>query len=309
MAAALPTAVGDLDDDELENAVFHEKQGVSGDAPSPTVSGLLCCLRNRCLRGTCVVFPCVVFLLVFWSLPSSTSPSTRRIFLILAVVPPAGFVLLAVCTVVLAYCTQVSLDSANARAAHQYLRTRDQQRKIAVTTGLKQQSSSFPGLFALFLQAARSGDARTAQLCVGNEQNVDEVDHLGRTALHWAALSGSDEVLSLLLRNGASIDQQDTLDGLTALHYAAFYGHIKSTRLLVCAGASMTITDTRKMNPLQLTEMASLKLASVQPTHQMIIKYLRGAMKDDVTPPLEHIAGLTVLRLVERQVNNLPQAE
>ncbi|KAG1696053.1 hypothetical protein DVH05_019038 [Phytophthora capsici] len=71
----------------------------------------------------------------------------------------------------------------------------------------------------------------------------------------------------------------------------------------------MTLMDNRKMNPLQLTEMASLKLASVQPTHQMIIKYLRGAMKNDVTPPLEHIAGLTVLRLVERQANNLPQAD
>ncbi|ETI32872.1 hypothetical protein F443_20395 [Phytophthora nicotianae P1569] len=150
---------------------------------------------------------------------------------------------------------------------------------------------------------------KTAQLCLRNEQNVDEVDHLGRTALHWAALSGSDEVLSLLLRNGASVDQQDTLDGLTALHYAAFYGHIKSTRLLVGAGASMTIMDNRRMNPLQLTEMASLKLASVQPTHQMIIKYLRVAMKDDVTPPLENVAGLTVLRLVERQAHNLPQME
>ncbi|OWZ13268.1 hypothetical protein PHMEG_00013437 [Phytophthora megakarya] len=71
----------------------------------------------------------------------------------------------------------------------------------------------------------------------------------------------------------------------------------------------MTLVDNRKLNPLQLTEMASLKLASVQPTHQMIIKYLRGAMKDEVTPPLEHIAGLTVLQLVERQAKNLPQAE
>ncbi|GMF65280.1 unnamed protein product [Phytophthora lilii] len=309
MAASIPTAVGDLDDDELENAVFHEKNGISGDAPSPAISGLLCCLRNCCLRGTCVIFPCLVFLLVFWSLPSSAATSTRRVFLILAVVPPATYIFLAMLTVVFAYCKQVSLDADNARAAHNYLQTRNQLSKIAVTTGQKQQNSNFPGRFALLLQAARSGDTRTVQLCLGSGQIVDEVDHLGRTALHWASLSGSDEVLSMLLRNGASIDQQDSLDGLTALHYAAFYGHIKSTRLLVCAGASLLLTDNRKLNPLQLTEMASLKLASVQPTHQMIIKYLRGAMKDEVTPPLEHIAGLTVLRLVERQVNGLPQAD
>ncbi|KAL4156887.1 hypothetical protein PRNP1_005913 [Phytophthora ramorum] len=212
-------------------------------------------------------------------------------------------------TVLLAFCAQVRLDADNARAAHHYLHKRNELSKIAVTTGKKQETDNFPGRFALFLQATRSGDARTAQLCMGSGQKVDEIDHLGRTALHWAALSGSDEVLSLLLRNGASIDQRDTLDGLTALHYAVFYGHIKSTRLLVCAGASLTIMDDRKMNPLQLTEIASLKLGSVQPTHRMIIKYLRGAMKDDVTPPLEHIAGLTVLQFVERQTNNLPQAE
>ncbi|KAG6969966.1 hypothetical protein JG687_00002908 [Phytophthora cactorum] len=205
------------------------------------------------------------------------------------------YIFVGLFTVILAYCTQISLDTQNAGAAHNYLNTKNQQSKIAVTTGQKQQSSNFPGRFALFLETARSGDAKTAQLCLRNEQNVDEVDHLGRTALHWAALSGSDE--------------QDTLDGLTALHYAAFYGHVKSTRLLVCAGASMTVMDNRRMNPLQLTEMASLKLASVQPTHQMIIKYLRGAMKDDVTPPLENVAGLTVLRLVERQAQSLPQME
>ncbi|KUF79793.1 Ankyrin repeat domain-containing protein 2 [Phytophthora nicotianae] len=308
MASSIPSAVGDLDD-ELENAVFHEKQGIAGDAPSSTISRLLCCLRNRCLRGICVFFPCVVFLLVFLSLPSSATTTTRRAFLILAAIPPIVYIFVGMYTGVLAYCTQVSLDTQNARAAHNYLNTIKQQSKIAVTTGQKQQSSNFPGRFALFLEAARSGDMKTAQLCLRNEQNVDEVDHLGRTALHWAALSGSDEVLSLLLRNGASVDQQDTLDGLTALHYAAFYGHIKSTRLLVGAGASMTIMDNRRMNPLQLTEMASLKLASVQPTHQMIIKYLRVAMKDDVTPPLENVAGLTVLRLVERQAHNLPQME
>ncbi|EEY64916.1 uncharacterized protein PITG_16247 [Phytophthora infestans T30-4] len=288
MASSIPT-VGDQNDD-LENAVFREKQGIGSDVPSPTFSRLLCCLRSRCLRGICVGFPCVVFLLLFLSLPSSTATSTRRVFLILAAVPLIIYIVVGISTVVLAYCTQVSLETQNAQAAHQYLNTKTQQSKIAVTTGQKQQSNNFPGRFALFLEAARSGDAKTAQLCLRNEQIVDEV-------------------LSLLLRNGASIDQQDSLDGLTALHYAAFYGHIKSTRLLVCAGASMTIMDNRRMNPLQLTEMASLKLASVQPTHQMIIKYLRIAMKDDVTSPLEHVAGLTVLQLVERQAHNLPQME
>jgi hypothetical protein len=122
-------------------------------------------------------------------------------------------------------------------------------------------------------------------------------------------MSGSDEIVSLLLRNGASIDLPDTLEGLTPLHYAAYYGHVKVTRLLVNAGASLTVMDNRKMNPLQLAEMASLKLVSVQPSHQMIIKFLRISMGDDATPPLEHITGLTVKSLVERQIKALPQAQ
>jgi hypothetical protein len=53
--------------------------------------------------------------------------------------------------------------------------------------------------------------------------------------------------------------------------------------------------------------MASLKMTSVQPSHQMIIKFLRVAMKENATPPLEHITGLTVMNLVERQIMALPQ--
>ncbi|KAF1781289.1 hypothetical protein GQ600_2739 [Phytophthora cactorum] len=37
--------------------------------------------------------------------------------------------------------------------------------------------------------------------------------------------------------------------------------------------------NNRRTNPLQLSEMVSLKLGNVQPTHQMVIKYLRGAMR------------------------------
>ncbi|GAB9477159.1 hypothetical protein Gpo141_00014220, partial [Globisporangium polare] len=41
----------------------------------------------------------------------------------------------------------------------------------------------------------------------------------------------------------------------------------------------------------------------------MIIKFLRIAMKSDVTPPLEHITGLTVTNLIERQMKALPQVQ
>ncbi len=56
-------------------------------------------------------------------------------------------------------------------------------------------------------------------------------------------MAGSDEVIAILVRNGASLDLPDRLEKLTPLHYAAFYGHIKATRVLVASGAKLTALD------------------------------------------------------------------
>lgn len=291
--------------------MWHEKHGVGAaqdkDLRTSAIDALLCCLRSRCLGGTCVAFPCALLLLVGWSLPASKT-AQRNVCLILSAVPPGIYVLLGLVLLCLVCVRQVQSDTENAHQAHAYLAKRAKLTQIAVTSG-DTSASAIPGRFAMFLAAAKDGNAFNLQWCLDNQQEPDEVDSLGRSALHWAALSGSDEIVAILLRNGASIDLPDKLERLTPLHYAAFYGHIKITRLLVTAGASLTVQDARKMNPLQVAEMASLKLLSVQPSHQMIIKFLRIAMKGDVTPPLEHITGLTVTNLVERQIKALPQAK
>ncbi|GAB9477693.1 hypothetical protein Gpo141_00014820, partial [Globisporangium polare] len=288
------TEGADEDEDALENAVWHEKHGVGPqdkDIRTSAIDGLLCCLRSRCLGGTCVVFPCLLFLLVFLGLPSSKA-ALRRAMLITSMVPPGLYILSGVLLLCLICLRQVQMDTESAQQAHQYVAKHAQLTKIAVTSG-DRQLDAIPGRFAMFIGAAKDGNVFNFQWCLDNQQEPDQVDHLGRSALHWAALSGTDEIVTLLLRNGASIDLPDKLEGLTPLHYAAYYGHVKITRLLVNGGASLTALDNRKLNPLQLAEMASLKLMSVQPSHQMIIKFLRIAMKSDVTPPLEHITGLT----------------
>jgi ankyrin repeat protein len=61
-------------------------------------------------------------------------------------------------------------------------------------------------------------------------------------------MTGSDEVTSILMSNGASLDLHDRLEHLTPLHYAAFYGHIKITRMLVSAGADLTQSDAVRLN-------------------------------------------------------------
>lgn len=290
--------------------MWHEKHRMGPqdkDIRMSVINGLLCCLRSRCLGGTCVVFPCLLFLLVFLSLPSSKA-ALRRAMFIMSMVPPGLFVLSGILLLCLVCFRQVQMDTESAEQAHQYVAKRAQLTKIAVTSGDKN-LDAIPGRFAMFIAAAKDSNVFNFQWCLDNQQEPDQVDHLGRSALHWAALSGTDEIVTLLLRNGASIDLPDKLEGLTPLHYAAYYGHIKITRLLVNGGASLTALDNRKLNPLQVAEMASLKLMSVQPSHQMIIKFLRIAMKSDVTPPLEHITGLTVTNLIERQMKALPQVQ
>lgn len=293
--------------------MWQEKDGIGGanddpDLETSAINALLCCVRSRCLNGTCVVFPFAIFMLVFLCIPSSKA-ALKRAFLVVSFVPPGVYVCCGLALLILVCHRQISSDMENARTAHRFLQTQANLTKIAVTTGQDGVTRNFPGRQALFLHAAKTGDVENFRFCLNNGQSVDEVDHLGRSALHWAALSGSDDIVALLLRNGASLDLQDALDKLTPLHYAAYYGHIKATRLLVNAGATLTIQDDRRMNALQIAEMASLKLSSVQPSHQMIIQYLRIAMKDDATPPLEHITGLTVQNLVDRQMNAQPQIQ
>ncbi|GLD92397.1 hypothetical protein PINS_up000930 [Pythium insidiosum] len=305
--AAVTVAIDE--DDDVENAVFHERHSVDPNAERDfqvtCIDNLLCCVRNRCIGITCVLAPCAIFLLVSWG----SSGTTRTSFLVMSGVPLLLYVVFGCTLLCMVCCRQIGVDTENAQAAHRYLHTRANLKKIAVTAGRHGSEMTVAGRFALFLRAAKENDLNNFQWCIENGQNVDEVDHLGRSALHWAAMIGTDEIVSILLRNGASIDLRDTLDGLAPLHYAAYYGHVKVTRLLVEAGADMTQKDNRKMNPLQLAEMASLKLVSVQPSHQMIIQFLRLAMKDTATPPLQHITGLTVANLVERQKMALPQVK
>ncbi|DAZ98347.1 TPA: hypothetical protein N0F65_007154, partial [Lagenidium giganteum] len=275
-----------------ENAVWHEKHGVTvnedKDIQTSVIDGLLCCLRSRCIGVVCVILPTVIFLLIYL-FTSSSNVTDKRAMLIMTILIPSLYILLGCCLVCLVCCRQINADVENAHAAHRYLQIHANITKIAVTSG-EHQTTAIAGRFPLFIQAAKEGHVENFQWCLDTGQLVDEI-------------------VAILLRNGVSIDLADKLDALTPLHYAAFYGHIKITRMLVAAGADMLLQDSRKMNPLQLAEMASLKMSSVQPSHQMIIKFLRVSMKDKVTPPLEHIAGLTVMNLVERQTFGLPQMD
>ncbi|GFQ65478.1 ANK_REP_REGION domain-containing protein [Trichonephila clavata] len=61
--------------------------------------------------------------------------------------------------------------------------------------------------------------------------NVNVIDALGRSVVHYAAQEGYKEIVDALINNGADIRKPDEL-GKTALHYAARYNH--GTEVVSC---------------------------------------------------------------------------
>eukprot|EP00899_Mesostigma_viride_P021369 jgi/Mesvir1/29233/Mv11414-RA.1 len=100
-----------------------------------------------------------------------------------------------------------------------------------------------------FLTAAESGDAKLVMDMIVGGVHVDSGSpETGRTAQHNAAALGHKAVVSVLLRHGASTDEEDYL-GRTPLEQASFNGHTQVVDMLLRAGADTRPVST-DMSPL-----------------------------------------------------------
>ncbi|XP_075889769.1 caskin-2 isoform X3 [Nelusetta ayraudi] len=82
--------------------------------------------------------------------------------------------------------------------------------------------------------------------------NINYQDSDGFSALHHAALTGTTELLSLLLEAQATVDIKD-INGMRPLHYAAWQGKADSVLLLLRAGASVNSLSHDGQIPLHLS--------------------------------------------------------
>ena len=74
----------------------------------------------------------------------------------------------------------------------------------------------------------------------------------GSTSLHVASLAGRAEVVEMLLKKGAKVDERRT-DGSTPLHLACARGHTKVVQCLIAYGADAQLrTEYRQQTPLHL---------------------------------------------------------
>ncbi|XP_034414867.1 caskin-2-like isoform X2 [Cyclopterus lumpus] len=93
---------------------------------------------------------------------------------------------------------------------------------------------------------------KTKLLGSAKRLNINYQDSDGFSALHHAALTGTTELLSLLLETQATVDIKD-INGMRPLHYAAWQGKADSVLLLLRAGASVNSTSNDGQMPLHLS--------------------------------------------------------
>ncbi|XP_071257215.1 caskin-2-like isoform X5 [Salvelinus alpinus] len=114
------------------------------------------------------------------------------------------------------------------------------------------------------LQAVKSGDLPSTQKLLAKLKasrnkllgstkrlNVNYQDGDGFSALHHAALTGTTDLLSVLLEAQATVDIKDR-NGMRPLHYAAWQGKADSVLMLLRAGAGVNVVSQDGHIPLHL---------------------------------------------------------
>ena len=91
-----------------------------------------------------------------------------------------------------------------------------------------------------------------------DESLLHTSDEHGRTLLYLASKSGFYDMVKMLLREGADIDEIQK-DGSTALHAAAFFGHPIVVGLLLEYGARTDIKNSFKKTALQESNSTEIR--------------------------------------------------
>ncbi len=112
---------------------------------------------------------------------------------------------------------------------------------------------------ALFVSAKRGIDDDVVELLSGAYKvDVNKVDDLGNTALHYAAAADHTKTALLLINGKANIEARNKQKE-TPLHRAAARGALRTAKLLVYKGASLEAKDGQNMTPRALANKPELK--------------------------------------------------
>ncbi|XP_055510080.1 caskin-2-like isoform X2 [Leucoraja erinacea] len=148
--------------------------------------------------------------------------------------------------------------------------------------------------FSALHHAALSGSTELISLLLEAQAMVDIKDSNGMRPLHYAAWQGKVDPVKLLLRAGAAVNLCSQ-DGQIPLHLAAQYGHYEVSEMLLQHQSNPCIINKAKKTPLDLAcEFGRLKVAQLLLNSNMCVALLEGQSKDSAdanfTTPL-HLAA------------------
>ncbi|XP_029593160.1 uncharacterized protein LOC115176911 isoform X4 [Salmo trutta] len=103
----------------------------------------------------------------------------------------------------------------------------------------------------VLIRAVRSGLDRVVLELLRAGVPVNNTDHTGRSALHWACSVNHLSLTRTLTRYGAAVDLQDN-KGETALFLSALHGCYDTARFLLLNGANQDLSDRRGRRALDV---------------------------------------------------------
>nr|XP_055031217.1 caskin-2 isoform X2 [Misgurnus anguillicaudatus] len=142
--------------------------------------------------------------------------------------------------------------------------------------------------FSALHHAALTGTTDLLSLLLEAQATVDIKDSNGMRPLHYAAWQGKADSVLMLLRAGASVNGASQ-DGQIPLHLAAQYGHYDVSEMLLQHQSNPCTVNKAKKTPLDLAcEFGRLKVTQLLLSSNMVVALLEGNGRDNT--PL-HLAA------------------
>uniref|UniRef100_A0AAZ3NMT1 Caskin-2 n=1 Tax=Oncorhynchus tshawytscha TaxID=74940 RepID=A0AAZ3NMT1_ONCTS len=130
--------------------------------------------------------------------------------------------------------------------------------------------------FSALHHAALTGTTELLSLLLEGQATVDIKDTNGMRPLHYAAWQGKADSVLLLLRAGASVNTPSQ-DGQIPLHLSAQYGHYQVSEMLLQHQSNPCLLNKANKTPLDLAcEFGRLKVAQLLLSSNMVVALLEG---------------------------------